>query len=72
MALVRYSSYHSGSVPKEVEASTPAEIAESEGFSVDTDKVRIFVDSEPATLSTRLRKGQVVQFTKARQESGSA
>ena len=71
MADVRYMAYHTGGVPKTVEASTPAEIAEKEGFSITVGDVAIYVGGKPATSSTRLRDGQTVSFQKAKQESGN-
>jgi len=70
MASVRYTAYHTGGVPKSVDASTPAEIAEKENFGIDNNQVAIFVSGKSATPNTRLRDGQVVSFQKARQESG--
>jgi hypothetical protein len=70
MANVRYTAYHTGGVPKSVDASTPAEIAEKENFGIDNNQVAIFVSGKSATPNTRLRDGQVVSFQKARQESG--
>ena len=43
MAEVRYMAYHTGGVPKSVKATTPAEIAEQEGFSIADNEVSIFV-----------------------------
>lgn len=71
MAEVRYTAYHSGGVPKTVDASTPAEIAEKEGFSIDNNQVAIYVGSKQATPHTRLRDGNVVSFQKSKQESGT-
>lgn len=70
MATVRYTAYHTGGVPKSVEANTPAEIAEKENFGIDNNQVAIFVGGKSATANTRLRDGQVVSFQKSRQESG--
>tara|TARA_Y100001951_G_C11138225_1_gene182089 strand:- start:108 stop:350 length:243 start_codon:yes stop_codon:yes gene_type:complete len=70
MAEVRYMAYHTGGVPKTVEASTPAEIAEKEGFGITDNQVAIYVGGKAATANTRLKDGQVVSFQKARQESG--
>jgi|TARA_S200002703_G_C3756020_1_gene232604 hypothetical protein len=69
--VIRYMAYHTGGVPKTVEASTPAEIAEKEGFGIDDNQVAIFVGGKSATPNTRLKEGQVVSFQKARQESGN-
>jgi len=68
---VRYMAYHSGGVPKTVVASTPAEIAEKEGFGIADSDVAIYVGGKPAKSSTRLRDGQTVSFQKAKQESGN-
>ena len=71
MAEVRYMAYHTGGVPKTVDASTPAEIAEKEGFGITDNQVAIYVGGKAATATTRLRDGQVVSFQNAQQESGN-
>ena len=66
---VRYISYHTGGVPKPINASTPAEIADMEGFAINGG-VSIFLDDVKVTANEVLTDNAFVSFQRSELKSG--
>jgi|TARA_Y100000310_G_scaffold344054_1_gene454823 hypothetical protein len=68
MAKIMYTSFHTGGQLAEMEANTPAEIAQSN--SLPLEGVSIFVNDTEAVPSAVLRDGDLVSFQKKSTKSG--
>jgi hypothetical protein len=68
MAKVTVISYHNGSMPREMEGSTPAELATE--LDISLQGVSIHVDDDEVNASKTLADGNCVSFQKSKVTSG--
>ena len=68
MAQVTVVSYHNGGMPREMQGSTPAELATQLDLSLNG--VQIHVDSSEVPASHALANGNFVSFQKSKVASG--
>jgi len=68
MANVTVVSYHNGGMPRDMEASTPSELAQQ--LDISLQGVSIHVERSEAKANQQLTDGQFVSFQKSKVASG--
>tara|TARA_B100001939_G_scaffold324917_1_gene317271 strand:- start:15 stop:251 length:237 start_codon:yes stop_codon:yes gene_type:complete len=65
---VTVTSFHNGGRPRDMNGSTPSELAQA--MDISLENVAIYVDDVEAKASTPLRAGQIVSFQRSKVTSG--